>query len=64
MHQEGFLFSPIVIKHMDYTPPVPQAPPPPKPEYVLVEDAMGEPPPVRGPQTLKDTKGNEFKVPF
>lgn len=49
---------------MDYTPPVPQPPPPPKPEYVLVEDVTGKPPPVRGVQTLKDNKGNEFKVPF
>ena len=48
---------------MDYTPTQPQAPTP-APEYVLVEDVTGKPPPARGPQTLSDTKGHKLKVPY
>jgi hypothetical protein len=48
---------------MEYTPTPPQVQAP-KPEYVLVDDVTGKPPPVRGPQVLVDSKGRKFKVPF
>ena len=37
---------------------------PPKPEYTLVKDVTGKPPEKHGPQTLKDNRGNEIRVPF
>ena len=36
-----------------YTPQAPKQQPPPKSEYVLVEDVTGLPAPKRGPQTIK-----------
>lgn len=49
---------------MDYTPPVPKAPEPPKPVYELKTDVTGKPPPKRGAQTIKDLKGNTIRVPY
>ena len=50
---------------MDYTPQQSNTKPnAPSPTYELVQDASKLPPIRRGPQTLKDTRGREFKVPF
>jgi len=48
---------------MDYTPTQPKNPEA-KSEYVLIDDVTGKPPPKRGPQVIKDSKGNEFRVPY
>ena len=60
---------------IEYTPTQPKKETP-KPEYVLVEDVTGKPPPKRGPQILealryvKDKDGKEqkeitkFKTPY
>lgn len=62
---------------IEYVPQQPKQKEPPKPEFVLVEDVTGKPPPKRGPQVLKaygeeknkETKERkqfvlEFKVPY
>lgn len=62
---------------IEYTPKMPKQKEAPKPEYVLVEDVTGKPPPKRGPQVMKayteekdEETGKkkqvvlEFKVPF
>lgn len=57
---------------IEYTPQQPKQQPAPKPEFVLVNDMTGKPPPKRGPQVMKaymqDESGSQvvkqFKVPF
>ena len=48
--------------NMDYTPKLVEQPAP-KPEYVLVDDVTGDPPPKRGPQVLTLPGGKQIKVP-
>ena len=48
---------------MEYTPPQAQASTE-KPSYELKTDITGKEPPKRGPITIKDLKGNEFRVPY
>lgn len=47
-----------------YTPTPVQPKPAVPSEYILVNDVTGKPPMKRGPQTLKDSRGREFRVPF
>ncbi len=57
---------------LEYTPQQPKQKEAPKPEFVLVEDMTGKPPPPRGPQVLQayrqDKNGKQvvlqFKVPY
>jgi hypothetical protein len=47
-----------------YEPPAPPVQPTVPPSYELKQDVTGEELPKRGPQVLKDLKGNELPVPF
>ena len=47
----------------DYTPPTINPTQVPV-TYDLVKDVTGKPAPKRGPQILKDIKGNQMKVPY
>lgn len=48
---------------MDYTPKQAEQKVP-APAYALVKDVTGKPAPKRGVQTLPDSKGRVFKVPY
>lgn len=51
-------------KPLEYTPQTPAPQPPPKSEYVLVNDVTGKPPVFRGVYRLVDGNGHEVKLPY